>query len=202
MTESNEIGSNFARKRPEVLPREELKEMRGPSILVARSHISLANEMRERIKSGTQQDSRWAEIYSQLETAQDNELVIGDRTYRLHQNLLEMRDTDKHWRSQWRLVVPDDPELKEQIMRELHEIPYSGHLGYHKTLKNIQRSFYWPEHTLNIRDFVLGCSVCQQEKAVHHVPAGLLQPLKLPEQKWANISMDFIMGLPQVRDGQ
>ena len=57
-----------------------------------------------------------------------------------------MRDS-KSKRSQWRLVVPDEPEIKKQIMRELHEIPYSGHLGYHKTLQNIQRSFYWPGHT-------------------------------------------------------
>ena len=55
--------------------------------------------------------------------------------------LLEMRDTIRHQRTQWRLVVPDVPELKKQIMRELHEIPYSGHLGYHKTLKNIQTDF-------------------------------------------------------------
>ena len=95
--------------------------------------------------------------------------------------LLEMKDGDTRRKTQWRLVVPDDPEIKKQIMRELHEVPYSGHLGYHKTLKNIQKTFYWLEHTLNIRDFVMGCPVCQQEKAVHHVPAGLLQPLKLPE---------------------
>ena len=77
-------------------------------------------------------------------------------------------------------MVPDVPELKEQIMREFHEVPYSGHLGYHKTLKKIQQSFYWPEHTLEIRDFIQGYSVCQQEKAVHLVPIRLLQPLKLP----------------------
>ena len=49
-------------------------------------------------------------------------------------------------------MVPDELELKQQIMWEMHEVPYSGHLGYYKTLKNIQRSFYWPEHTLDIRD--------------------------------------------------
>ena len=140
----------------------------GPSIFVARSRISLAREMRERIKIGTRQDSRWADVISQLESAQNNELIIGDRTYQLTGGLLEMRDNAKNKRIQWRLVVPDVPELKKQIMRELHEVPYSGHLGYHKTLKNIQRTFYWPDHTLDIRDFVLGCSVCQQEKAVHH----------------------------------
>ena len=191
----------FAKSRPEVTQAAGQEDEMGPSIFVARSRISLAREMRERIKIGTRQDSRWAEVISQLESAQNNELIIGDRTYRLTGGLLEMRDNEKNKRTQWRLVVPDVPELKKQIMRELHEVPYSGHLGYHKTLKNIQRTFYWPEHTLDIRDFVLGCSVCQQEKAVHRVPAGLLQPLKLPEQKWADVSMDYIMGLPKSEAG-
>ena len=82
--------------------------------MVAHSRISLAKDMRERILKGTTQDSRWAEIYSELENAQEKEIVQGDRTYRLHQNLLEMRDTQQHRRSQWRLVVPDDPELKSR----------------------------------------------------------------------------------------
>ena len=54
--------------------------------MVARSRISLAKEMRERIQKGTKQDSRWADLFSELETAQEKEIVQGDRTYRLHQN--------------------------------------------------------------------------------------------------------------------
>ena len=183
----------FAKSRPEVTQVAGQDDEQGPAILVARSHISLARDLREKIKSGTRQDTRWADIISQLESAHKN-ITIGSRSFQLFKGFLEMKDNDKHQKSQWRLVVPDDPDVKKQIMRELHEVPYAGHLGYHKTLKNIQRSFYWPEHTLEIRDFVLGCSVCQHEKAVHRVPAGLLQPLKLPEQKWADVSLDFIMG--------
>ena len=54
---------------------------------------------------------------------------------------------------------------------------------------------------VDVRDYVMGCSVCQQEKAVHRVPAGLLQPLQLPDRKWADVSMDFIMGLPESESG-
>ena len=191
----------FKKTRPEVtqVAGQETEET-SPSIFVAKTRISLARELREGLKEGTRRDSRWAELISQLESAQTKEIQIGGRSFRLSGGLLEMRDSESK-RTQWRLVVPDDPEIKKQIMRELHEVPYSGHLGYHKTLQNIQRSFYWPEHTLDIRDFVTGCPVCQEEKAVHRVPAGLLQPLKLPEQKWADVSMDFIMGLPKSENG-
>jgi hypothetical protein len=41
------------------------------------------------------------------------------------------------------------------------------------------------------------CDVCQRVKAEHQRPARLLQPLKIPEWKWEEIGMDFIVGLPR-----
>jgi hypothetical protein len=45
------------------------------------------------------------------------------------------------------------------------------------------------------------CDTCHWVKAEHQRPAGLLQPLKVPEWKWEEIGMDFIVGLPRTRDG-
>ncbi|XP_026451996.1 uncharacterized protein LOC113352387 [Papaver somniferum] len=39
--------------------------------------------------------------------------------------------------------------------------------------------------------------VCQQNKVEHITPAGLLQPLPVPDQAWKHLSMDFITGLPK-----
>jgi hypothetical protein len=42
---------------------------------------------------------------------------------------------------------------------------------------------------------------CQRVKAEHQRPAGLLQPLQVPEWKWEEIAMDFIVGLPRTQPG-
>jgi hypothetical protein len=47
-----------------------------------------------------------------------------------------------------------------------------------------------------IAEYLGKCIECQQVKAEHRHPAGLLQPLPIPEWKCETISMDFITGLP------
>jgi hypothetical protein len=44
--------------------------------------------------------------------------------------------------------------------------------------------------------YVSKCDTCQKVKADYMKPGGLLQPLSVPDWKWDDISMDFIMGLP------
>jgi transposase InsO family protein len=52
-----------------------------------------------------------------------------------------------------------------------------------------------------IAEYVAVCDSCQRIKAEHHRPAGLLQPLQIPQWKWDEIGMDFIVGLPRTRTG-
>ena len=49
----------------------------------------------------------------------------------------------------------------------------------------------------DIAEYVAVCDVCQRVKVEHQKPAGLLQPLPIPEWKWDKIGMDFITGLPK-----
>jgi hypothetical protein len=44
--------------------------------------------------------------------------------------------------------------------------------------------------------YVSKCDTCWKVKANYMKPGGLLQPLSIPEWKWDDISMNFIVGLP------
>ena len=53
----------------------------------------------------------------------------------------------------------------------------------------------------NVADFVARCLTCQQVKAEHQAPSGMLQPFSIPVWKWEKITMDFVTGLPRTLKG-
>jgi hypothetical protein len=53
----------------------------------------------------------------------------------------------------------------------------------------------------DVAEYVALCDTCQRVKAEHQRPVGLLQPLKIPEWKWEEIGMDFIVRLPRTQLG-
>jgi hypothetical protein len=62
----------------------------------------------------------------------------------------------------------------------------------------LRADFYIPHDRALVRDWVRSCATCQRNKTETLQPVGLLQPLEVPSQVWADISMDFIEGLPKV----
>ena len=52
-----------------------------------------------------------------------------------------------------------------------------------------------------IAQFVNECDVCRRVKTKHHHPAGLLQPLPIPEWKFNHMEMDFVTGFPKSKKG-
>ncbi|KAE8736351.1 cytochrome P450 78A7-like [Hibiscus syriacus] len=142
-------------------------------------------QMRERIKEGLSHDPIAPSLI---------ELAKGGKTRKfwLDGGLLYARGH--------RLYVPQFEGLRKELMRECHDSKWAGHPGIHRTLALIAEHYYWPHMGNDVEAYVKTCLVCQQDKIEQRRPAGLLQPLPIPEKPWESLSMDFIVGLP-VSDG-
>lgn len=100
-----------------------------------------------------------------------------------------------------RVCIPKDTGLKNAILEEAHSSAYAVHPGSTKMYRTIKENFWWSGMKREIAEFVARCLVCQQVKAEHQQPSGLLQPLPIPEWKWEHITMDFVVGLPHTSQG-
>lgn len=99
------------------------------------------------------------------------------------------------------LCVPNKAALRHLILQEAHDTPYSIHPGGTKMYQDLRDRFWWQGMKREIASYVAKCDVCQQFKAEHQRPAGVLQPLKVREWKWDKIRMDFVTGLPRSSRG-
>jgi hypothetical protein len=97
--------------------------------------------------------------------------------------------------------VPNVDHLCEKILQEAHNSSYSIHPGSTKMYQDLKERYWSYGMKHDVAAHVALCDVCQRVKAEHQRPAGLLQPLQVPEWKWEEIGMDFIMELPRTRDG-
>jgi hypothetical protein len=92
--------------------------------------------------------------------------------------------------------VPKKEALKKEMMYEAHTSRYSIHLGSTKKYHDLRQQFLWTRMNHEAAHYIFECDTYWKVKADYLKLGGLLQPLSIPEWKWNNISMDFIVGLP------
>ena len=96
------------------------------------------------------------------------------------------------------LLVPT--EMREQILRELHDGVASAHLGQDKTLHRLKERFYWPGYFNDVRDWCQTCATCATRKSPSHLPRSPLGTItaNYPTQIMA---VDLVGPLPESDKG-
>ena len=112
-------------------------------------------------------------------------------------DLGEYKERNERFYYRSRLVILDNDELKIKILCAAHDALSGGHSGCGKTLELIQREYYWPRMFDTIRRYVGCCYTCRRAKASREKYHGLLKPLPVPERRWQDISVDFVVDLPE-----
>ncbi len=77
----------------------------------------------------------------------------------------------------------------------------TGHFGAKKTEDVLALYFFWPKMRRDVERFVARCTTCQKAKSRFN-PHGLYIPLPIHSIPWADISMNFVLGLPRTKRGR
>eukprot|EP00253_Pinus_taeda_P006493 PITA_06493 len=115
---------------------------------------------------------------------------VADDRYSVVNEIIYYRD--------W-IFLTEGSQLKNKILQASHDSQLAGHHGFTKTYRAIWKRFSWKGLKEDVLRHIRECDVCQRNKGNMSHPAGLLQPLPIPEGKWESISMDFITRLPTVQ---
>jgi hypothetical protein len=95
-----------------------------------------------------------------------------------------------------RISVPDQHDIKFEILQQCHDTSVSGQLGQAKTYALVARHYHWPGMRAFVNSYIQGCHACQRKKTHRHQPVGLLQPLPIPSGPWRSMFIDAIVKLP------
>ena len=96
------------------------------------------------------------------------------------------------------MCVPNVDGFRDWILEEAHGFHSSIHPGSTKMNHDLRDIYLW-EGLKDIEEFVGECPNFKHVKAEHQKSDGLIQYIKIPNWKWEDINMDFIMFLPRTQ---
>src|SRR6266550_2932151 len=106
-------------------------------------------------------------------------------------NAINTSWADKIIRYHGRVYVPQDEELRNDIIKAHHDPVIMGHPGRLKTLELVRQDYYWPGMTSTISKWVEGCALCQQMKINTHPTTPGIMPIKSHATRpFEQVSMD------------
>ena len=98
-----------------------------------------------------------------------------------------------------RIYLNSNSKFKVKAIKESHDSPAVGHVGFFKSYYNARRSFFWKGMQKDIQQYVAECDNCQRNKSENVLTLGLLQPLHIPNQKGGSDINGFHRWVTSVR---
>ncbi|KAJ1307079.1 hypothetical protein OPQ81_001198 [Rhizoctonia solani] len=172
---------------PDHLALEPTPQILLPESIFQSASAEISASFTEKLHDALQEDPSLDIIVTALSDASSLPHSIAQKfkDYTLQEGLLFYQE---------RMLFPDEPELKQELLAHFHDSPAAGHQGRACTLELIRHHYYWPAMKFQVNRYVGACEICQRSKG--HEKHCALKPLSVPSGPWEDISYDFKVKLP------
>jgi len=80
-----------------------------------------------------------------------------------------------------KIYVPQNSDLRRQIVSLCHDMKVARHPGRWKTLELVSRNYWWPQMSRYIGQYISTCDLCLRTKLIRQALIGKLHPLWIPD---------------------
>ncbi|UYV80868.1 hypothetical protein LAZ67_19002048, partial [Cordylochernes scorpioides] len=122
----------------------------------------------------------------------------GDGVFKLIEGILYRKNYDPMGKM-WLLVVPK--QMRIDILREAHDSPMAGHLGFAKTYDRVRKKYFWPGMYRSVKQYVSHCRECQRRKGSTGRPPGQLVPIPPVARPFQRVGIDLLGRFPVSNNG-
>ena len=155
-----------------------------------RGHLSVADDhpLLKRIRQSQNLDKEVSQAMQAIQDKGTRKLLKGVEDWNRENGLILFRG---------KVYVPNDPDIRRELVKLHHDSLEAGHPGEYKTLELVTRNYWWPRITAYIKDYVRSCDTCNRKKTSTRPSPGALQPITPAEIPWTTVTNDFIVELPE-----
>jgi hypothetical protein len=73
-----------------------------------------------------------------------------------------------------KVYVTNSSEMKNAVLKEMHNVPYAGLPRYQKTISVVRSQYFWPGMKKEVVDYIAIFLKCQKVKIDHKHPTCFL----------------------------
>ena len=95
------------------------------------------------------------------------------------------------------MYVPNNKNLQLFLLQQHHDTPTQGHPGFKTMLKKLQENWFWIGMAIHCKQYAVNCAMCRCLKVYNTKKRGLFNSLPIPNKKWIDFSLDFVVQLPE-----
>ena len=127
------------------------------------------------------------------------QLLANEANYSKDLTIADCANIDGRLHYQDHLYIPNYNVLQLRLCCLHHDFSHIVHLGIGNTYELLYRNYYWLKMQGFVKKYVYHCNTCKRSKSPRFKKQGIFWPLSVPDQRWQDISIDFVTGIPAVK---